>query len=269
MTKITKSMYELRYFDEAAQKDTVIHRLNSLVKLTVSIFYVLAVVSYGKYEIVSMLPMVIYPVLVFNLGDLEFLQVFKRLLPMLPVILLLGVSNPILDRETVTVIGNIVVSRGLLSFISLIIKGTLTVICGMLLIATTSVDDLAKALGRLHVPKIFIIIFLLTYRYTYVLIEEFSNINTSYSLRAPCQKGIHHRLWGPLLGQLLMRTYDRAQAVYSAMSLRGYRGEYHRGENFTELSDYAYLILWIAFFTMVRFNNVPVMLGNIMTGVFQ
>lgn len=268
MTRITKSMYELRYFDEAAQKDTVIHRLNPVVKLLVSIFYILAVVSFGKYEIMSMIPMVIYPVLVFNLGDLELLPVFKRSLPVLPVILLLGVSNPVLDRETVTIIGDIVVSKGLLSFTSLIIKGTLSVICGMLLIATTSVDDLSKALGSMHVPKIFIMIFLLTYRYTYVLIEEFSNINTSYSLRAPGQKGIHHKLWGPLLGQLLMRTYDRAQAVYSAMSLRGYRGEHHMGENILNLSDYAYLILWIAFFILIRFNNVPVMLGNIMTGAF-
>lgn len=268
MTKITKSMYGIRYFDETAQKNTVIHRLNPSVKLLVSLFYILTVVSFGKYEIMSMIPMTIYPVLVFNLGDIEFLPVFKRTILVLPVILLLGISNPILDKETAVIFGHVIVSRGLLSYISLILKSTLSVMCGMLLIATTSVDDLARALGSMHVPKIFIMIFLLTYRYTYVLIEEFSNISTSYSLRAPGQKGINHKLWGTLLGQLLMRTYDRAQSIYSAMCLRGYRGEYYKGENIIHIKDYAYLILWIVFLVLVRFNNVPLIIGSIMTGAF-
>lgn len=268
MDKITKSMYGIRYFDETAQNDTVIHRLNPLVKLLVSFFYILTSVSFGKYEIVSMIPMAIYPSIVFNLGDIKFLPVLKRSLLVMPLILFVGIFNPILDRETVVIFENVVVSRGVLSYISLIIKSTLSVICGMLLIATTSVDDLAKALGSLHVPKIFIMIFLLTYRYTYVLIEEFSNISTSYFLRAPGQKGIHHNLWGPLLGQLLMRTYDRAQSIYSAMCLRGYRGEYYKVKNTLHINDYVYLILWILFLFMSRFNNVPVVLGNIMTGAF-
>ncbi len=268
MNRITKSMYGIRYFDETAQNDTMIHKLNPLVKLLVSFVYILTAVSFGKYEIVSMIPLAIYPAIVFNLGDIKILPVLKSSLLVMPLILFVGISNPMLDRETVVIFENVVVSRGILSYISLIIKCTLSVICGMLLIATTSVDDLAKALGSMHVPKIFIMTFLLTYRYIYVLIEEFSNISTSYFLRAPGQKGIHYKLWGPLLGQLLMRTYDRAQSIYSAMSLRGYRGKYYTVKNILHINDYLYLILWIVFLFMVRFNNVPVMLGNIMTGAF-
>jgi cobalt/nickel transport system permease protein len=268
MDKISKSMYGIRYMDEAAQNDTVIHRLNPLVKLLVSFIYILTAVSFNKYEIVSMIPMVIYPSIVFNLGDIKFMPILKRSMVVLPLILFVGISNPILDRETVIIFENVIVSRGILSYISLIIKSTLSVICGMLLIATTSIDDIAKALGSIHVPKIFIIIFLLTYRYIYVLIDEFSNISTSYFLRAPGQKGLHHNLWGPLLGQLLMRTYERAQSIYNAMCLRGYSGEYYTSKNILHLNDYVYLILWIIFLFLVRFYNVPVMIGNIMTGAF-
>lgn len=268
MNKITKSMYGLRYFDEIAQNDTVIHKLNPLVKLLASFFYILTAVSFNKYEIVALIPLAIYPSIVFNLGDIKVMPVLKRSLLVLPLIMLVGISNPILDKEAVVIFENMIVSRGILSYISLIIKSTLSVMCGMLVIATTSVDDIAKALGSLHVPKIFIMVFLLTYRYTYVLIEEFSTISTSYFLRAPGQKGIHHNLWGPLLGQLLMRTYDRAQSIYSAMCLRGYQGEYYTAKNIFRINDYVYLILCVVFLLLVRFYNVPVILGNIMTGAF-
>ena len=43
---------------------------------------------------------------------------------------------------------------------------------------------------------------------------------TAYALRAPGEKGIHFRAWGSLLGQLLLRSVDRAQLVYESMLLR-------------------------------------------------
>lgn len=43
-------------------------------------------------------------------------------------------------------------------------------------------------------------------------------------LRPACtgEKGIHFRAWGSLLGQLLLRSVDRAHLVYESMMLRGY-----------------------------------------------
>ena len=48
----------------------------------------------------------------------------------------------------------------------------------------------------------------------------------AYSLRAPNQKGIHISAWGSFLGQLLLRSMDRAQELYYSMLLRGFRGEF-------------------------------------------
>jgi cobalt/nickel transport system permease protein len=128
-------------------------------------------------------------------------------------------------------------------------------------------DKLAKALQKLHIPKIIIMQLLFTYRYIYVLLEEFANIWTAYSLRAPNQNGIHYKLWGPLLGQVLIRTYDRAERIYSAMKLRGYNIEFNNTENDKLLlKDYIYLIFWIVFLLVVKFYNIPVLLGSIFLG---
>jgi len=51
-------------------------------------------------------------------------------------------------------------------------------------------------------------------------------------LRSPLQNenGIHIKDWGAFAGQLVLRTFDRAQRVYQAMCVRGFTGEYNTGE---------------------------------------
>ena len=269
MTKITNSIYEIRYLDEASQKNSVVHRINPLIKLIITIMYIVSTVSYGKYEIGAMIPLVIYPVIIFNMGDIPLIPVLKRSLLVLPIVLGLGIFNPIIDKEPFIAFSNFYISAGWISYISLIMKSMLSVIAAMLLISTTSIDKLSGAMQRLHVPKVLIMIFLMTYRYIYVLMEEFSSIYTAYALRAPGQKGIHHKLWGPLLGQLLMRTYDRAQMIYSAMILRGYSNNYNKVSDPLRFRDFIYLILWIVFILLSRFCNIPVLIGNIFTGAFR
>lgn len=267
MINIKNSIYKIRFLDEISQKSTFIHKLHPLAKLIVSIFYIIMTVSYGKYEIISMIPLLIYLVVVFNAGDIPLKPILKRSLIVLPIAIGLGIFNPMLDNKQILIFSNISISRGWISYLSLIIKSFLSVICALLLISTTSMDKLSKVLHKLHIPKIIIMQLLFTYRYIYVLLEEFANIWTAYSLRAPNQNGIHYKLWGPLLGQVLIRTYDRAERIYSAMKLRGYNVEYKIKESDKLLlKDYIYLIFWIAFLLVVKFYNIPVLLGIIFTG---
>ena len=69
-------------------------------------------------------------------------------------------------------------------------------------------------------------VILLIDRYIYILGQEAERIMTAYKLRAPSQKGIHYKAWGPLVGQWLIRSMERAQIVYESMTLRGYQGEF-------------------------------------------
>ncbi len=267
MINIKNTIYKIRFLDEISQKNTFIHKLHPLAKLVVSIFYIIMTVSYGKYEILSMIPLLIYLAVVFNAGDIPLKPILKRSLVVLPIVIGLGIFNPILDNKQIYIFSNISINRGWISYLSLIIKSFLSVICALLLISTTSMDKLSKALQKLHMPEIIIMQLLFTYRYIYVLLEEFANIWTAYSLRAPNQNGIHYKSWGPLLGQVLIRTYDRADRIYAAMKLRGYNGEYNSFEDDKLiLKDYIYLIFWIVFILIVKFYNIPVLLGSLFTG---
>lgn len=121
----------------------------------------------------------------------------------------------------------------------------------------------------LGVPKAFVLQLLLTYRYISVLIEEVYRMQRAYALRAPGQRGIHYKAWGSFAGQLLLRTFDRAQRVYQAMNLRGFQGEYHSGklQGFTG-GDLTYVLLWSLFFILGRIYNIPLLLGALFGGGF-
>ena len=103
---------------------------------------------------------------------------------------------------------------------------------------------------------------LLTYRYAAVLAEEANVMTQAYSLRAPGQKGIHYKAWGSFLGQLLLRSMDRAEELYASMLLRGYRGEFHyAGTRESKGKDFLYAALWCAFFAAARAVNLTQLLG--------
>jgi len=269
MTNIINSLYNLRILDDLAKKETFIHKLHPLVKLLTTFVYLTMVVSFGRYEVSSLLPFVFYPVLIFAFGELPVAPILKRVLMVEPFIIGIGILNPLFDQYVV-VIGEMTISRGWVTFLSILIKSSLTVTVSILLIATTGMDRLPAAFRMLKIPKIFVLQLLLTYRYISVLLEEISRMVRAYSLRAPGQKGIHRSVWGSFAGQLIIRTFDRAQRVYQSMKLRGFTGEYNTGDvEKLHFKDLVYLVGWSLFFIIARFYNIPILLGSLITGVIR
>lgn len=269
MSKIVNSLYNMKSMDDFSKQDTFIHKLHPLVKLLTTVVYLAVVISFGRYDIGNILPFVFYPVIIFVIAELPIVPILKRLLLVEPFIIGIGILNPVFDNCTI-MLGGISISRGWVTFISIFIKCGLTVIATKLLIATTGMDKLAASLRMLRVPKIFVLQVLLTYRYISVLVEEVFRMQRAYSLRAPGQRGIHRSVWGSFGGQLILRTLERAQRVYQAMNLRGFKGEYNIGTSKRiGLGDVLYLAGWSSFFALVRIYNLPMLIGRLLTGVIK
>lgn len=269
MSNIMYSIYDMRLLDDLARKDTAIHKIHPLIKLLTTVVYLTVVVSFGKYELGSLLPLFFYPVMMFALAELPVKPILFKILFTLPLIIGIGVLNPLFDHQ-VFYLGGMAISKGWVTFLSIFIKCVLTVTAALLLIATTGMDRLSAALRMLKVPRLFVLQLLLTYRYIALLLEEVSRILRAYSLRAPGQKGVHRKAWGSLAGQLILRTYDRAQRVYQGMCLRGFTGEYYSGGyERIKIRDFAYLTGWVSFFAIVKIYNIPVLLGSLLTGVVR
>ena len=227
MNKMDRALYELGEMDALAAGQSPVHRLHPLAKLIMTIAYIVAVVSYDKYALSSMVIMLLYPVLMFQLSGIPVRTCFSKLRVVLPLVMAVGLVNPFLDRAPLIMLGGVAVSGGVVSMLTLMLKGVLALMASFLLVAATPIDALCAALRRLHVPGMLVTLLLLTYRYVGVMTRELAIMTDAYHLRAPGQKGIHHSAWGPFLGQLLLRSMDRAEELYSSMQLRGFHGEFH------------------------------------------
>ena len=270
MSKIGSAIYEIHRMDTLASRDQWVNRLHPLVKFIVTVGYIAVVVSFQKYDVIGLTGMVIYPIAGFMLSELSFWDSIKRLRLVLPLICFLGVLNPFLDKNQVLIAG-VQFSAGVLSMITLILKGVFSVLASYLLIGTTSIDKLCYAFRMLRLPKAMVTQFMLTYRYITVLLEEAERITQAYALRAPKQKGIHFKVWGSLTGQLLLRSMDRANTVYESMLLRGYGGDflYLRERLAIRPRDIAYLLFWLGMIALFRAYPVVLIVGDLTGGMLR
>lgn len=253
MSRLKEALYEVHHVDEMATRDTWLNRIHPLAKVLVTVFFIAVTVSHSKYDCSGILRMGVYLIVVYMLGELPVWDSIKRLRLILPLVCVVGIFNPIFDRQPYMTVGNIVISAGVISMLTLMLKGIFSVFAAYALIASTSIEKICYALRILHIPKILVTQILLTYRYITVLLREANAITQAYSLRAPGQKGIHFKVWGSLSGQLLLRSIDRANEIYESMVLRGYRDEfsYVKVKAFSG-ADYGYLIIWIVVLLFLR-----------------
>lgn len=264
MSKINQAIHEIQTLDQMANKNQWMNRIHPLVKLFLTILYILVVVSFPKYALSGVLSMAVYPIVMFMLGDISWKEVLYRLRVVLPLVCVVGVFNPFFDREAVAYVGTIGISGGVISMLSLMAKGVLTVLASYMLIATTSIEKICYAMRAVHIPKMFVTQILLIYRYITVLLAEAKRITQAYSLRAPGQKGIHIKVWGSLVGQLLLRSMDRADDIYESMCLRGYTGEFYYGASVGwKMQDTLVFVNWIAVFVMFRIFPVFQLIGGL------
>ena len=253
MSKIQRAVSEIKSIEELANEDRWVNQVHPLVKLCVTILYIGTVVSFSKYNLSGLLVMAVYPVILFIMNEISVKDALWRMRVVLPFVCVAGIFNPFFDRQIVMNVGQIEISGGVISMLSLMIKGVFAVLASYLLIATTSIEKICYALRLLHIPAILVTQVLLTYRYVTVLLEEANRMTQAYSLRAPNQKGVHFKVWGTLAGQLLLRSMDRANEVYESMTLRGYRGEfYYTAKEPCKAKDWLYLGVWLALFAVLK-----------------
>ena len=264
MDKLSKAQSELREMDELAVGTSLIHRIHPLCKLVVTIVYIFIVVSFHKYDISGLIVMILYPIVVFQLAEIPVHLCFYKLRVVLPLVCAVGLVNPFMDHTPLIQLGSVVITGGVLSMITLMMKGCFALMASFVLIATTPIDSLCAVLRMIHIPEILTTLFLLTYRYIGVMMSEASIMFQAYSLRAPKQKGIHISAWGSFLGQLLLRSMDRAQELYSSMVLRGFCGEFYYSDvPPCRMSSMVFLAESIAFFICARWIRISQLIGSL------
>jgi cobalt/nickel transport system permease protein len=87
----------------------------------------------------------------------------------------------------------------------------------------------------LHVPKLLVAIFGLMWRYIFVMADEALRLLRARAARSGASRDAQYktggslawraRVTGGMAGNLLVRSFERGDRIYSAMAARGYDGE--------------------------------------------
>lgn len=247
------------------------NKLSPLSKLVVTAVFIFTTVSFPKYDITGLIPLFLYPVIMFQISGLTLQKCFKATGFVMPLIIMTGLLNPFLDKSPFEIAGLFTVRAGFISLFTLILKGILCLTASYVFAETTKIDELCGTLRRIKIPKLIVTVFLLTWRFIFVMKEEVSIMLQAYHLRAPNQKGLHYSAWGSFLGQLFLRSFDRADELYSAMILRGYNGNYFyaccRGKHDRFINWFFFLAI-TSVILITRFYNLPELLGRFFTSFF-
>jgi cobalt/nickel transport system permease protein len=140
-------------------------------------------------------------------------------------------------------------ARGTELAATLALRALAVLALALTLLASATVTDLARAGRSLLVPGLIVQLFLLSYRYTFVLADELFRLRVAIRSRGFRARMDRHtyRTVGHVTGTLLVRGTERAERVAAAMRCRGFDGHFHTLTHFrTRPADVVTFVLLAA-----------------------
>ena len=112
---IERSIFNIDHLEILARKRTPVHKLDSRVKLITTIIFIVAVISFEKYEIAGLMPFFFFPLFISIIGDIPSSFILKKILLLSPFILFIVILNPFIGSQTLHMIGPYKISSGWIS----------------------------------------------------------------------------------------------------------------------------------------------------------
>jgi cobalt/nickel transport system permease protein len=205
--------------------DTLAHRMAPQCKVAATALFVLAIAGTPRGAYWPYLWYLLLLTAVVALARLPPLTVMRRLLVEVP-FLLFVLALPVLGGPPqLTALGVSLSVPGLHAAATIALKATFGLLATGLLAATTPLPEIITGLERLRVPRVFTAVAAFMVRYAEVLAAELARMRTA----ALCRGGDPRWLWQVRdvtsgLGALVVRSFERGERVYLAMTSRGYTG---------------------------------------------
>lgn len=164
------------------------------------------------------------------IANLNLRKVAKRLAVVSGFLILLWVVLPVTHPGTaIYTLGPLTLTReGVLLAAQITLKSFSILALLISLIATMTVATLGNALSNLGVPGKFTQLLMVSYRYIFVIEQEYTRLQRAARIRG-FQPGTNlhtYRTFAYLAGMLFVRASLRGQRVYQAMLCRGFHGRY-------------------------------------------
>lgn len=216
-------------FESFSSGDSILHRLDARVKLVSSLALILVIALCRSFPTAAA-GLLTASLLVIS-AQLNLRAVLLRLLLVNGFVAFLWVTLPLTyPGESLFNLGPISLSREGIALAALIsIKTNAAVLVLIGLLATSSVAQIGSALATMKVPTKLCLLILFSYRYIFVIHQEYLRLVRAAKLRCfRAGTNMHtYRTTGYLFGMTLIKSHHRAHRVKQAMVLRGFQGRFH------------------------------------------
>jgi cobalt/nickel transport system permease protein len=211
-----------------------LHRLDPRVRLAAAAMYSCTAALCREFP--SLLAALAVSVALVALARLRAVEVFKRLLAVNGLVVFIWAVLPFtFPGDVVFRVGPFGAAReGIELAAQITLKSNAIVLAFMALVATMPIATAGHALHRLRVPDKIVHLMLMTYRYLFVLEQEYQRLARAAGMRGfrPGTNLHTYRTYAFLVGMLLVRAVDRAERVRWAMLCRGFQRKFHSLQEF-------------------------------------
>jgi len=221
--------------DHFANRSTPAHRLDPAAKTVAMLVMVLATVLVGRDRFLPLIPVAAALTAYHVVSRTPVWYTVRRLAVVSPLAIAVVVLFPFLEPGRVLGRGSVggwtveVTAEGLVRAGHLLTKFLLCSWAALLLLATTRFQDLLQGLARLRVPRVLVTQLAFLYRYLWVVLDEGMHMRMAREVRDGGQGSCRLRFQSRagVVGVLFLRSWDRAERIYRAMTARGFDGSLH------------------------------------------
>ena len=216
-------------FEQFSQGNSLLHLADARAKIISTVVLSLVIALCQNFS-TALAGLLIAIFLVFA-AQLSPKQILRRLLIVNSFNILLWLLLPLTyGGQPVIYFAGIGLSRpGLLLAVLITIKANAIILIFISLLATSTVARLGHGLQRLHLSPRLCVLLLFSYRYIAVIHLEYQRLQRAAKLRCfrPGTNLHTYKTYAHMLGMLLVKSWNRAERVQQAMSLRGFSGRFY------------------------------------------
>ena len=218
-----------------AAGDSLIHRLDPRIRLVSAAAYSCVVAVCREFPV--LIAALLLSIALVSLARLRISEVIKRLVVVNGLVFFLWLVIPFtFPGDPLLRIGPLSASReGIALAGQITLKSNAIILAFMALVTTMPLSTLGHALNRLQIADKIVHLLLMTYRYIFVLEQEYQRLMRATRVRG-FQPGTNlhtYRTYAYVVGMLFVRAGERAERVHQAMLCRGFKQKFYSLHEFS------------------------------------
>ena len=228
----------IHFLDPYRERQSLIHALDPRVKFIFTLAFILtmALLPIGAWPVYVLMLTVSLSITV--LSELGLKYVLKRSLLAIPFVLaavplLFTVKGPVLVTLPIGSPSLTITTTGVERLLSIMFKSWVSLQVAIVFAASTPFPDMLLAMRAVKIPRLIVSLFGLMWRYMFVMVDEAIRLLRARASRSGSIAGTkpggsiawRAKVTGGMAGNLFIRSLDRGDRVYAAMTARGYDGE--------------------------------------------